>query len=422
MPDKYNPFQPNKMAGPGMFRGRLAELAIIDQCLVQTKHGNSQHFLIQGERGIGKSSILLVQKIGAAGRLETYTKGENVNFLVVSISLQEKDTFYSIIKKIASGLEREINSRKAVKVLALSALSFISRFEAFGVRYHAEKAAQQELELFDHLVSDIINITKALPDGLDGLLLLIDEADKPAANAGLGLICKTLTEALTREGCDRLCIGLAGLPDLLDKLRASHESSPRLFRTMELGPLTPREREQVLTIGLEDALQENGFAVSMTDDAKNLISNMSEGYPHFLQEFAYCAFEQDDDNVIDDEDVKQSLYQENGAFDQLGRKYFDRYYQAPQSDDYRKVLDTMSDHFDKWITRAQIIAESGLRPGIVDHALRFLKTKAVISQHENKVGQYRLPTRSFAIWIKATKREGSVSAITEADVDALTSP
>ncbi len=42
-----------------MFAGRYDELVALEKTLFQTKHGNPTHFLIDGERGIGKSSLFL---------------------------------------------------------------------------------------------------------------------------------------------------------------------------------------------------------------------------------------------------------------------------------------------------------------------------------------------------------------------------
>ena len=54
------------MVGPGMFVGRGDEIRTVEKCLYQAKNGNPQHFLIQGERGIGKSSLFLYVKATAA--------------------------------------------------------------------------------------------------------------------------------------------------------------------------------------------------------------------------------------------------------------------------------------------------------------------------------------------------------------------
>jgi hypothetical protein len=402
--NKFNPFRPDKMMPPGMFCGRMDELKFIDHCLLQTKAGNPQHFLIEGERGIGKSSLLLVEQYVAEGTLLTYTTKEKLDFIVVNVSLIETDTYYSIIRKLMACFRQELMKRHAFQAFASAAWDFISRFEAVGVSYNRDASKAEESELLGHLLNDFVSAASKLEGVADGILLLIDEADKPPAGGNLGLICKILTEELSRRQCEKVCIGLAGLPYVLTVLKESHESSLRVFKTMELAPLEDDECAQVLDIGLRQASEKNNFAIEITKGAKDLLADLSEGYPHFLQEFAYCAFEEDDDNKIDEMDVIESLFKEHGAFDQLGRKYFAQYYAAPSSDDYRRVLDAMSNHGNDWIGRTDLIKEAKLKAGTVDNALRALKSRDIIVQHESKQGQYRLPTKSFAVWITAKKR------------------
>lgn len=403
MPNKYNPFRPDKMAPPGIFAGRMDEIRFVDHCLLQTKFGNPQHFLFEGERGIGKSSLFLLEYFVATGSVETLETGAKVSFLVLSISLQDSDDYFAIIRKIMGELRRELLNRNSFKAFGLAAWDFITKFEAAGVRYNRETERVEESELFTHLQSDFVKVLNNLGDGVDGILLLIDEADKPSSDAGLGLICKLLTEELSRRKCERLCIGLAGLPNLLEQLKESHESSPRIFKTMTLLPLEPQETKQALEIGLKEASEKNGFAISITEDAGRLICDLAEGYPHFLQEFAYAAFEEDSDNVIDRADVVASLFKENGPFDQLGRKFFAKFYEMPGSDDYRTVLHVMADDMDGWVERATIIQRSGLKAGTVDNALRALKGKNVIVWEGSNRGRYRIPTKAFAVWIRGRR-------------------
>ena len=56
---KFNPFRPNSIATDELFQGRSDEMQFIERSLFQTKNGNPQHFLIEGERGLGKSSLFL---------------------------------------------------------------------------------------------------------------------------------------------------------------------------------------------------------------------------------------------------------------------------------------------------------------------------------------------------------------------------
>jgi hypothetical protein len=382
-----------------MFCGRLTELEYIEHCLVQTQNGNAQNFLIEGERGIGKSSLLLFEELVASGQIKT-KREEYFRFITVSISLYDGDTLFTIIKKISDKLKSRLAQKEKLKNLVLKAVNLLSKIEAAGFKLNNLDDATTDEDLISTLQDDFVSVILSLDDNTDGLLLLIDEADKPAATAHLGLLCKLLTEELSKRQCDRLCIGLAGLPNLISKLRESHESSLRVFKNLTLKPLEPHERKAVIDRGLKEATQKNRFETEITDSAKSMIANLSEGYPHFLQEFAYCAFEQDSDNKIDDSDVLSSLVEENGAFEQLGRKYFNQFYNIPKSDDYRVVLDEMANHLDEWVDRATIIKESKLKESIVDNALRTLKSSGAIVQHESRRGEYRLPTKSFAAWIR----------------------
>jgi type II secretory pathway predicted ATPase ExeA len=109
-----------------------------------------------------------------------------------------------------------------------------------------------------------------------------DEWAKLAEEAKLGEFCKLFTEKMTKLRCDRVCLGLAGLPSLVAKLRASHESAPRIFETLSLEPLEPHESMEVIRRGLGEAKEKNGFETEIDDDALQLIVTLSEGYPHFI--------------------------------------------------------------------------------------------------------------------------------------------
>ena len=96
----------------------------------------------------------------------------------------------------------------------------------------------------------------------------------------------------------------------------------------------------------------------------------------------------------------------NGAIDQLGAKFFNDMYNARiSSDDYRRVLDAMSIYSDGWIKRDVIRSDCGLADHTITNALRSLLAKDIIIKDESRKGFYRLPTKSFAVWINATKRK-----------------
>lgn len=409
---KFNPFRPNSLVTPGMFCGRIEEVRHAERALFQTKHGNPQHFLFEGERGIGKSSLFRFVDWFARGDIPTLS-GDTLRFMVVNVELREMMGHGEVIDRIMRELQNQISSHAKLKELSKNAWEFISRFEAFGVRYRQNEDVARR-EGLDGLTTTSLDLLTDAASEIDGILILIDEADKPQYTAHLGELCKLMTERLSYRGCERVSIGLAGLPGLVSKLRASHESSPRVFEVLSLEPLTSDERLAVIQRGLEDARAKNGFRTQITDEASDNIATLSEGYPHFIQQFAYCAFDADSDNNIDVSDVLAGAFSEHGALDQLGKRYFaDLYIDQIGSDDYRKVLVAMAESSDAWVTRPRIIESSGVKERIVDNALRVLKDRRIIIQSDRVRGEYRLPTKAFAAWIRAREAAMAVQEQTE---------
>lgn len=400
---KFNPFKPGSIVHPAMFVGREDEVTTIERCLFQSKHGNPQHFLVQGERGIGKSSLLLY--------VEALSSGANVgpfklDFLTVSIDIGGCNTQLDIVRKMGRGLRSTISERQGLFEGAKNFWEWLTNWEVLGVKYN--KPSNQDLldpeEVAEELVAALSTFCLQMGDTLDGVLFLIDEADRPASEAGLGALLKFLTERLTRKACNRVAFGLAGLPTVMTRLRESHDSSPRLFHTMLLEPLEMEERKRVVRIGLNEANKRNGTPTSITPDALTFLADLSEGYPNFVQQFAYCAFDHDTDDQIDEDDVDRGAFEAGGAIAQLGDKYFNEMYHASiSSEDYRRVLDAMADYGDDWVTRKQIIADSGVAETNVTNALQTLKSKNIIITDESRRGFYRLPTNSFAAWINAVR-------------------
>jgi hypothetical protein len=293
----YNPFRPGSIVTPGMFCGRYDEFVGTERALFQTKNGNPHHFLIHGERGIGKSSLLYSLELVARGHIDAFN-GSRFNFLTLSLELEPENTYSDLIGKVGAELGRAVAARQPGTEIAKTAWEFLKRWEVMGVKYSDTQHQAKPNELLDELTFTFEQTLKRYDTEIDGILVLIDEADKPLG-ANLGEFVKVFTERLTKRGCNNVCLGLAGVSNVLQHLRQSHESSLRIFRIFTLEPLLVGERIQVVEKGLAEARAKNGFDTDITTEAKDAISEFSEGYPHFVQQFAFCAFEQDMDRNID---------------------------------------------------------------------------------------------------------------------------
>jgi Cdc6-like AAA superfamily ATPase/biotin operon repressor len=399
---KFNPFKPGSIVTHGMFVGRLDELYTIEQCLYQTIHNNPQHFLIEGERGIGKSSLLTLADAIASGVVTPLRFNDKMSFLTISVDMGGVYSQLDVIKTIARELKSSLSDRETLKQKALKTWDFLQKWEILGVRYHGDTPETAPDDARDDLAAKIIQLIDDAKESIDGVFIIIDEADRPEPDAKLGEFLKLFTERLTKRGCNKVLIGLAGLPSTIAKMKASHDSAPRIFEILNLEPLSHDERKEVVRSGLRAAREANAFETSITNEAIDLISELSEGYPHFIQQFAYSAFAEDSDDTIDVEDVKRGAYKDNGALAQLGVKYFNEMYHVKiSSEDYRKVLNTMASRSDNWVSRKDIISESGVSESSVTNALSALKDRKIIMVEDGRRGFYRLPTKSFAAWINA---------------------
>jgi hypothetical protein len=388
-----------------MFVGRIEEIEVVEQSLLQARDGNPQHFIIEGERGIGKSSLCLWVDYLARGDI-TYDGTNKLSFVVVNIDLHAAMGYDDIVDAILAELKRQIASKQPLLESCKKAWDFLSRFQISGVKFDRPQPLSTNSKRLDELTDVLVSLIEESEGAVEGVLILIDEADRPPSEAHLGQLCKLLTERLARRRCEQVCIGLSGLPDLMQKLKDSHESSLRIFNILELKPLEFSERMMVIDRGIEQANKNSECDIEIEESAKRLIANLSEGYPHFLQEFAHCSFATDTDDKISVADVITGTFSEHGALNQLGRKYFaDLYIDQIGSEDYRRVLIAMADHMDDWVSRATIIASSGVKQSTVNNALSALRDRKIILHNPGARGEYRLPTRSFAVWIKARETQ-----------------
>lgn len=396
---KYNPFKPNSIVHPGMFAGRLDEFKIVEKLFFQTKNGNSSSFIIYGERGIGKSSFLFYIDNVVRG-LITPWMDESYGFLSISVSLEPNDDYEEVILKIAREMKREIGKNEKAITLLGSVWEFVTNWEVLGIKYNKEKEKIAANVMLEELCERIIAILKNTRKAYDGVYIFIDEADKPSRNPNLGSLTKNMTERIQKKGVNNFAFGIIGLPIVIEKIKESHESALRLFTSIPLKQLTPEESNLAIDRGLEDGNKKNKEVTSIDDDAKKYIATFSEGYPHFIQQYAYSAFEADKDDHIDTKDVIEGLLGESGALKQLGERYFDRmYFKDIYSKNYRKILGIIAKSTEEYITKQQIIRQCELSESIVTNALNAFYKKGMIIRKKGSKGSYRISTRSFAAWI-----------------------
>ncbi len=406
---KINPFAPNSPVPPGLFVGRLDEIHRLEAALFQTRAEQASNFIIIGERGIGKSSLMSYLKFVAQGYIPI--EGIKVKFLVVDTDIDQNTTQIGLIKKIELGLNKELGKTERARKFLSDVWGFIKRFEGAGFRLRPEQGVEQEeivSEEFSYALAEIINRIcnpgedKSLFTATyDAILILIDEADNASKSLNLGSFFKLLMERLQRRSCNRVMVGLAGLHELRNVLIVSHPSSIRLFDEIVLDRLTNSEVSSVIDICLDKAKRDNSVPTSITDEARSFLISLSEGYPHFIQQFGYSSFATDTDNLIDRDDVSKGAFGPHGAMELIGDRYYrDKFYNKIQKESYRQVLRIMAENLDTWVSKEDIRKNFKGKESVLTNALKALRDRDIILSKEGERGVYRLQHKGFALWIK----------------------
>lgn len=406
---KINPFKPNHPIYQGVFAGRIEEIKKIDQALFQTKHDNATNLLFIGERGIGKTSILLLAKNIAQG---DFSWSDNTyNFLPIHLNINTKTTLIDFVLKFHNALKREIHKINLTQKIFENCWGFIKKLEVAGCKINEDNQTNKEIIIDDFVysLSDTIKKLTSLSENKvpkDGIIVVIDEADTASPELDLGTFLKNLTETLAFEGCNKILFVLAGLPVVSNKLHESHESSLRLFEEYVMRPLNYEDVKYVINRGIEtiniDASEDEKLTV--TEDAMRLFFANSEGYPHFLQQLGFSTIAKCNTTTIDSDLVNSSMFDEGGALDLIGNRYYvDLFYNKINSDSYRQILAIMAEKWNEWISKAEIRKQFSGSGSNLDNGIKALRDRNIILTKRGVRGEYRLQWLSFSFWIKIHK-------------------
>lgn len=405
---KINPFTPGSPVGPAMFVGRIDELETLETVLLQTRAAYPTHFMVTGERGIGKTSIFSYLKYIAKGDIPV--ESETFNFLVIDIDIHPTTTQLGLIERIGVALKRELGKSEKTKKFISNAWDFINRIEVCqsSIKNKSEVSEELLLDEFSYSLADITNRLVSDKSNFnifetqyDGVIILIDEVDNSSPNLHIGTFLKILSEKLIKLDCKKLAIGIAGLPILKQVLTKSHQSSIRIFDDILIDRLSNNDIKRVISICIKKANQLNNEKTTITDEATNVLINLAEGYPHFIQQFGYSAFIANTTNEITKEDVLDGAFKNNGALEKIGDGYYrDNFYNKIQKDSYREVLRIMAVRLDKWTTRKYIKENFKGSETTLNNAIRALRERNIINTKEGSRGVYRLQHKGFAFWIR----------------------
>jgi hypothetical protein len=288
-----NPYAPGAGTPPPALVGRdgVIQSAEISLRRLQAAR-SSQHQLLTGLRGVGKTVLL--------GKLTAVA--EHVGFRVIrQEAVGGADTIRSLLRqarRILDDLDRGPKVARALRSIESVSLTVAGA----GLRVDRADARPDPEALADV----VIDLAAAAGDQDLGVMLAIDEAQMLDAHD-----IRRILAGVHRCGQDGLplwCL-LAGLPNLVGEVAHAATYAERMFTVADLGPLTPDQVAEAIAAPAEE------IGVEWSRDATSEIVDRSDGFPFFVQTWAYHTWNAATDEPISVADVRRAAPAANQALD-----------------------------------------------------------------------------------------------------------
>lgn len=289
MDEIENPFAPGAGNQPPELAGRDEVLRGAEVALgriIKGRHNKSQ--ILLGLRGVGKT--VLLTRIRGMARDQGY---ETVFIEAPDDSKLEAllvPEFRRILLRLSNFEAAKEKAHKAMRALRSFASAFKVSYGDVGIAVDPAPGIADSGDMALDLQDLFIEIGEAAAAANTGVALLIDEVQY-LQKAELS----ALIVALHRVSQEQLPIVFfgGGLPQIAALAGEARSYSERLFDFPEIGKLTTAAAKKAL----REPIEQEGAAVD--DDALDNIVRTTEGYPYFIQEWGFQAW-----NIADSSPIK----------------------------------------------------------------------------------------------------------------------
>jgi hypothetical protein len=280
-----NPYAPGAGTPPPALVGRDGVIEQAEISLRRLAAGRStQHLLLTGLRGVGKTVLL--------GKLANV--GERVGFRVVRLeAVGGDDAIVSLLRqtrRIMEDLDRTAHVARALRSIESVSLAL----GGSGVRVTKRPARKPDREA---LADVLVDVAAAAAEHELGVMLALDEAQM-LDNDDLRRILAGVHRC-GQDGLPLWCL-LAGLPNLVGIAAKASTYAERMFLVEQLGPLTPEQVREAVAAPAKE------LAVTWAPDAIESIVDRSDGFPFFVQVWAYHTWNAALDDPISADDVERA--------------------------------------------------------------------------------------------------------------------
>lgn len=383
-----NPFTPMTGVEPAVFGGRTNELEFFEQKLNRTLNTRfSEHFLVLGDWGIGKSTLLKEYKKICQSR-------GHIASVVPLEPLQSGTTLIEAARSIIEGVLRDLpypidQFKKVATFFDSLGISVLGT----GLQLKRD-TTKKEVSTQAFLHDTLTKLWQDLEGKTGVLIILLDDLDNFMAASE---IVMTLRQTLSMESIKKtkILVGIAATPNTWLELTAVNQHHPlsRYFMSrVQLGPLSKGELQETLVESL------SGTGVSFSPEIMESVFEYTEGHPYEMQVLCYHLFSNQLSRKVDLSVWEKAL---QAALNDLGIAVFDRWFNQASSEE-AKVLFTIAKTdaplSAKEIQNSAAAGRVKVSAGNISKYLQRLVEKKLI----NKTGRglYTVADRMFRAYIR----------------------
>jgi hypothetical protein len=289
-----NPYQPGAGTPPPALAGRNELLTLVAVMLGRLKRGSYAKSLIPtGLRGVGKT-VLLNRFADEAEKLSFHTtiieatdEGLLADHLIGKLR--------SILFKLDRSKQVGHAAKLALRILKSFSVTFGSEGAKVGIDVDAELGEADSGNLASDLSDLLVAVARAAKEAGTAVLVAIDEVQYLNDAEFSALIVAIHRISQLQLPLAVIATGLPQVPGLAGDAKSYAE---RLFEFPIVGALNDADAREAIANPARD------LGVEYTDDALTEMISVTEGYPYFIQEWAYRAWNQAKSSPITIDDVR----------------------------------------------------------------------------------------------------------------------
>jgi hypothetical protein len=383
-----SPFYPGQPIPPELFTGRAAQIKRIQQRGVdQVAQGKPVSIFIQGEYGIGKSSVAQYIRAGAEKERDLHgiyvPLGRASSLADVAAAILE-----GVVNSGVQGSKRNEALREWLKkyIKEVTLFSVTVNFDALNGDARNYATPQGILNLLGETVGRLKGT------GVKGITLVLDEINGISSSPPFAHFIKDLIE--TNSNARKplpLLLMMCGTEDRRNDLIRSHPPVGRIFDVVSIGPMDEADARAFFTRSF------GSVQIKVDDDAMDRLIYFSGGLPKIMHEIGDAAYYINTDEKIDIDDAMEAIKQ---AADEVGRKYVEpEVVKGLKSRDYHSILEKLAGLGDDVFTRDELAADlTDDEARKLDNFLRRLRKLNVIRSREIP-GEYQFNVRMYQIYL-----------------------